>query len=76
MCVISSREFFNVVMINVSKCFSNYFMQFIERFINILDYSTNNPHDRSGSNTPSVVNAQKQGPLKNPPMFITVNLKC
>lgn len=40
--------------------------------IQIIDYSTNNPNDRSGSNTPSVVNAQKQGPTKNPPMFITV----
>lgn len=40
-----------------------------------LDYSSNNVYDRSGSNTPSIVNAQKQGPAKNPPMFITVSLK-
>lgn len=42
-------------------------------FISFLEYSVNISYDRSGSNTPlNIVNPQKQGPPKNPPMFITV----
>lgn len=39
----------------------------------LLDYSVNNSYDRSGSNTPNIVNQQKQAPPKNQPMFITVS---
>lgn len=42
--------------------------------IQFLEYSTNIVYDRSGSNTPfDIVNQQKQGAPKNPPMFITVS---
>ncbi|XP_070494833.1 titin isoform X6 [Chironomus tepperi] len=40
--------------------------------IQASEYSTNIVYDRSGSNTPfDIVNQQKQGAPKNPPMFIT-----
>lgn len=40
--------------------------------LNFSDYSVNNA-DRSGASTPSIVNPQKQGPPKHPPMYITVS---